>query len=597
MTNRARFKVRWAILLVVSLNAIIAAQAQTGACRDEWPGFLVRSVEVKARWPPAISLPLERGKEFTPDRLSETRRAIIDAIDKERKRHNSEFVNMGALPLAGINFARACGRQVEPSLCLAEGLGEKCVDVEIHPFTLTIDALNFGSTLLPFPRSNKFSFLSETPRPLRVFNPKFSFAQDRELGAMPKFEMATDLVALPKLLKGEAADVGKTSVMLKAKGSLSLDESHYTSQSDLAFLYRQPSERIESVGVEARFTADRTPQQGAPYLNNAFRIGAHIAFNPAAGLVNRVVLNAGYRRSSNRFFGAGARPVILTAENSFDGRVLMEGRLLDGFTRLALWADGGRPSATPDSYRRVAGMIGYEKEIPVGGDHTLGVEALFGMGLASDKTPEYARFYGGNLSANFLYDDSNDSTLVALPTGPLLRSFGRNQAGAPANGEAQGGGASYQHFNLTVSVPIPPLSRPLIPNERVTANATLRTLIKDFAIRSGKNALSVYFQDEGMDEEAANKKAEKIIDEVRPGVKYLADYAKIFAIRPLAMFDEARLARTGGGASRTRYAIGGGLQLIIVVAKFEAGYVRAVRGVEGDRRGNFIARIVFQNLF
>ena len=70
-----------------------------------------------------------------------------------------------------------------------------------------------------------------------------------------------------------------------------------------------------------------------------------------------------------------------------------------------------------------------------------------------------------------------------------------------------------------------------------------------------------------------------------------------FAIKPLVMFDEARLARAGSDNYRTRYALGGGLQLTIVVAKFEAGYMRSVNRVEGDRRGAFIARIVFHNLF
>jgi hypothetical protein len=34
-----------------------------------------------------------------------------------------------------------------------------------------------------------------------------------------------------------------------------------------------------------------------------------------------------------------------------------------------------------------------------------------------------------------------------------------------------------------------------------------------------------------------------------------------------------------------------------VVAKFEVGYMHAVSRSQGDPRGNFIGRLVFQNLF
>jgi hypothetical protein len=44
-------------------------------------------------------------------------------------------------------------------------------------------------------------------------------------------------------------------------------------------------------------------------------------------------------------------------------------------------------------------------------------------------------------------------------------------------------------------------------------------------------------------------------------------------------------------------ALGGGLQFNVVVAKFEAGYMRTVRRLPGDERGNFVVRLVFERLF
>src|SRR5262249_61994250 len=65
-----------------------------------------------------------------------------------------------------------------------------------------------------------------------------------------------------------------------------------------------------------------------------------------------------------------------------------------------------------------------------------------------------------NSTRNFLYESIDSTVLATLPDGPLLRSFGRNQAMARAND----GGASYLHFNLNLSLPIPHWSSPLIPD-------------------------------------------------------------------------------------------------------------------------------------
>jgi hypothetical protein len=63
------------------------------------------------------------------------------------------------------------------------------------------------------------------------------------------------------------------------------------------------------------------------------------------------------------------------------------------------------------------------------------------------------------------------------------------------------------------------------------------------------------------------------------------------------MFYAARIAAPGNLDNQTRYAIGGGLQLTIVVAKFEAGYMYGAKRIGGDPPGNFVMRLVFQNLF
>ena len=78
---------------------------------------------------------------------------------------------------------------------------------------------------------------------------------------------------------------------------------------------------------------------------------------------------------------------------------------------------------------------------------------------------------------------------------------------------------------------------------------------------------------------------------------FIADQANIYSVKPLIMFDVARLKTDGALETQTKTGLGAGLQFTIVVAKFELGYVRSLNHLANESRGNFIARLVFQNLF
>jgi hypothetical protein len=287
----------------------------------------------------------------------------------------------------------------------------------------------------------------------------------------------------------------------------------------------------------------------------------------------------------------------LTREDAFAGRVISDGRLFKGFLRAAAWVEGGKPKNISGSYQRAVAWAGYEKEMPVGGEQTLGLEVSAGWGRASRRTPEYARFFGGNSLNTFLYEAADESSLSRMPAGPLLRSFGRRATGATQTN----GATSFQNFNLTLSLPVKRFSYPLIPNEVADVDdmgrvLTLRGLIKDFAVDSGQELLSLHYQEEGLEIEEAERKAAQVFQGIRPGVNFLVDYAKIYAVKPLILFDAARLSRPGFPA-RTNYSLGGGVQLTIVVAKFELGYAHTLRRLSGEPRGNLVARLVFENLF
>ena len=80
-------------------------------------------------------------------------------------------------------------------------------------------------------------------------------------------------------------------------------------------------------------------------------------------------------------------------------------------------------------------------------------------------------------------------------------------------------------------------------------------------------------------------------------MEFIADQANLYSVNPLFLFDTAGIGAPGSLDGGTRIAVGGGLQLTFVIAKFEVGYLRTVRRINGDSEENFLMRLVFQNLF
>ena len=291
-------------------------------------------------------------------------------------------------------------------------------------------------------------------------------------------------------------------------------------------------------------------------------------------------------------------------------------------------------------------------ENPKKNEPTLGVEILAGAGRAWGDVPEYARFYGGAPPGQFLYDEHSAQSLSTFPSGSLLRSLGQNQAGVVVGSDGVvRGGTSFQHANVNISIPIPAWSRPLIPHEWVTTSklrtddrefnryvpegdlicrdlkATVKTLVSVSGVNLlvNQQARDLLSDDQKMDlrlrseenrtadeqarldaaEMALSKAKDKVRSEVEdlfareilPVTNFIADHANIIAVKPLFMFDAARLYLSGGRTSRTRYAAGGGLQIDVVVARFEFGYVASINRAPGDAQGNIVGRVIFRRFF
>jgi hypothetical protein len=283
---------------------------------------------------------------------------------------------------------------------------------------------------------------------------------------------------------------------------------------------------------------------------------------------------------------------------------------------------------------------------------TIGVELLAGAGRTWGDVPEYARFYGGSPPGQFLYDELDAQSLTNFPAGPVLRNFGQAQAGVvTAAGSATRGGTSYWHANLNVTIPVRAWSRPLIPHEWVTLSAPrpeetelsgqvpaggmvcrdLKSTVKTLVRVSGVNLLvSQQARDLLTDEQkkdlrltnkpnrtpeedarlaAAQKEFARDKERVQPAVDelfkreilpitdFIADHANIISVKPLLMFDAAHLGSGGGFDTRTRYGAGGGLQVDVVLARFEFGYVAGINRAPGDVSGHFVGRLILRRFF
>ena len=539
-------------------------------CRDDLldaDGYTIRSVRVEGRWVPSIALPIKPGDRFSNAKVQRALQAVQQALHSE-DRGDFELQSLGAV---GVIHITRC--------LLVEG---REVDVIIRARSLRIDLYQVGENVLPIPRSALATFYDAVPAPLLAFNPTFGAYQDERYGFAPTLGIAADLLALPQTLRGQAATARRSRLELIAAGRKSVEESFYDANVQFALTSLRPGEFIEQSALELAYAGTEAPRGDSTFARQAGEFGGSLRLKPRLGLVQTVSVGAKYRWSHNRFAPDG--DIADADESAGELRIIAEGRAGGGFLRAGFWADGGSPDRGCD-YGRIAGLIGFEKEFLVAPNQTIGVEAIIGGGRAWS-APAYARFYGGNSERDFLYDSLQSPVLAAFPRGPVIRSLGEGET----LGGSDRGSSGYWHANLNISLPIPGLSAPLIPNEEVAPGLTLKRLLKNKAGDSVSH-LAVQFEDEGLSPAAAMAKAKAIYGEVQPAIEFVADRANVYALKPLLLCDVA-----GENGGRVDAAVGGGLQLTIVTAKMEIGYMHTVAG-DSDRSGNFFGRIIFENLF
>ena len=541
-------------LRLLALTALLPCLCAAAECRDdldEADGYTIRSVKIEGRWIPAIALPIKSGDRFSNAKIQQAMEAVRAALHQD-DRQDFELQNVGAF---GVTHITRC--------LLVEG---RQVDVIIQPRAVRVDLFRVGENVLPIPRAPFATFYEAVPKPILLLNPVVGAYQDREYGFASTGAIDTALI------ERKAAQL-----RLSADGRKSFERPFYNADAALELATLKPGEFLEQVSIEARYSGHDEPQGNDRYAQQAGEVGLSARLRPRGGLIQTLLLGAHYEFSDNRFDQRGERES--TNEHRFQLRALLEGRVGDAFVRATAWGEAAWPDRG-SSYGRIAALAAVEKEFLLGPNQTIGLEAILGGGKTWS-APAYADFYGGNSDRNYLYDNPDSAALRAFPNGPTIRSFGEGQAfGRGSN--------AYWNLNLNLTLPIPWLSAPLIPDEEIAPGLTLKRLLKN---KAGDSVAyyAVQLENEGYSPEAALAKAKAMYGEVKPAIEFITDRANVYALKPLLLFDAA-----GQGEGQVQTAFGGGLQLTIVTAKMEAGYLQTV---SGGNSGNFFARIVFTNIF
>ena len=580
-------------------------------------GLKIRSVKVSGRrgvGPVEEQLKAQLvGKIYTSALHDDAMKKVDEELTKEANRSFEKQLNIvGALSRSKLGVAAML---MNP--CVEYDEDAKWIDVSVRVLSLRVDLGNPAKNLLTLPRSLAPSFYNKMPPFLRAFNPQADVAFDRREGLVSSLDLSTNLLELNDLWEGNETSNSDLRLDLKFSGQKSLSKRFYATDTDLKLSKLRPGLFVEKLDFNVGFRANDQPLTELRHINRGLQLGGQVKLRPRLGLLNSVYLSGAYSRNLNKVYDRSLQ-VLGERDNKGSFRSLFDGRVGGGFARAGAWFDMTEVSRPSNHYRRLAGLLGYQKEIG-DGTQTVGIEAVIGAGKSWGEVPLYARFYGGNNTGNFLYEAPDSPAMTDFPAGPLLRSYGRAQAGTSSSAGIARGGRSYWHTNLNFTIPVRSWSRPLIPDETIsdsTGDIKLSEKLERFAIGSAVGGIADDLLDSVIaelkkkdptlsDEDAEQKavpiaqaRATKITEkEIAPAIRFISRRANIFAVKPLIMLDAAKIGGFDGERGRTRFAAGGGLQFVVVIARAEVGYMRSLPNIPDEPKGNFVFRLTFQNIF
>jgi hypothetical protein len=578
--------------LVLGLVYPIQVYAQTPlACNDinETMGFTVRSVKIEGRWvPQELQKKVEKivgvGKPFSPIFTD----AAIEEVKTVLVREEGIYLTQGASSVL----------YVTSNTCVVGDETAKLVDITILPYYVRVDLVNIGKNILPIPRANTPTFSAGIPPILSKIAPIVSVSVDRNYGLAINIHTSTNLLNLPANANTLNPN-GANALNVNVDARRSLSQPFYNFDTTLEYTRPTYSDRI-GVNVATRYSNQLEPLGEGQNRRAQIQFGGGIQGKSNISRNSTYAVGGGLKFLNNSYTALNSNS-FQNSETGVQLYAIQDMQIGQGFARFGSWADAGFPSNT-SSYQRLAAKAGYSTEIG-SGHNTVGLQLLAGSGYAWGNPPESSRFFGGSTSANYLYESLNSNAIRDFPSGPILRSFGNQQAGLRSGNGAVNGGDFYWHLNLDVSLPIPQWSQPLIPdvviskrkrpNNQGVKTSTLRSTIKAQLDLFPETIRSDLINKGFPDNQETTEMSDRITSDVIPAVDYLVDRANLYAIKPMLLFDVAQIS--GNSGSKLWTAAGAGVQVNIVNGKIETGYMQTISPATDSGTGNFFVRLVFEN--
>lgn len=583
-------------LLVFLCGLLLPSACFSQACRDDLTAesqFWVHAISFNIRYLNAPDIPLKVNSLYSPAARSASQAALVEQLSKDDNQTGSLQVARFGYVAARIRAINSCVRVVEPAKCRADMGKDRCVDVTFSNYEIRIMNFNNGSLILPVPRSPVHTYFSGVPGPLLALNPTFTVGHDDRTGTTPAANMNTDILNFKGMLH-HLSSSHTWQIPAQVNLSRSVEHGFYQANEVVSI------ERNRNAGGVRKFGL-RLEQLNA---NQPLGLSSDSESQETGGLRLDTHLENPFPRDIHLWMGGsatrhtvpGTAGEVKTSEGAGAASAVLDGRIRDATTRAGVWFTGASPNNT-GTYQSLEAFTGLQKEILVATNQSFGVQLIGGYGHLWGTPPNYAQFFAGNSSSNFLYQ-SPESLLLQPPPSAIIRSFGKNEVGLGTPNSLTGA-TSFWNVSATVSIPIPGLSRPLIPDEVIEeeTHVTLKQVIKKAGPDSAVSFLQTTLVNQGLSREEAHAKATAIVNrEIRPAVNYITDHANIYSLKPLVLFDIAQ-ASGRGLPSRHMESLGGGLEFMIVNFAFEAGYAATLNRQPSEPAGNVFISLQFRNFF
>jgi hypothetical protein len=581
-------------LCVLAAVMLLPRASFAQGCREDLTAdaqVWVHAIKFDIRYFDPLQIPLKTNTIFAPDVLSASQAAIAQQMSHDDDKNVArEFANLGFVSARVID---SCVRVVDPAICMKDLQKNKCADVTFASHEIRLVHLNEAGLTLPVPRSPVSTYFSNVPKPLLILNPTASVDHDNRTGITPSVSLKTNLLDIGNILKRQDTDKHALEAIASADLSRSVDHNFYNAAEVMDLKRTWPTSTVRSLALHLEqhnekqplgTTSDSTSQETA-----GLKANVHFQNN---------YLHDGYfwagGTASRHTVPQAAGPVVNTSEAAGSAAVLFDGSVAQTTARAGLWFSGASPN-NQASYEQFAVFSAIYRDFLVMPNQSFGLQIIGGYGHTWGTPAQYAQFFAGNNASNFLYQ-APDVLLSAGAPPPLVRSFGKTEGGVASTGIL--GASSFWNVSTTLTVPIPRLSRALIPDVVIDdeTNTTLKKMLKTAGTKSAVSFIQAALVQQGIPAAKAQKQAQALVDrEIAPPVNYIADSANIYSLKPLVLFDVAELTRPG--ATRHLESAGGGLEFMIVNFAFQAGYARTLNSQPGDRKGNIFLNLQFRNFF